>query len=688
MNRLATETSLYLRQHADNPVQWYPWGDEALAESKRSGKPIFLSVGYSACHWCHVMAHESFEDAGTAAVMNEHFVNVKVDREERPDLDQFYMTAHGLLSREGGGWPLSVWLTPDLRPFYAGKYFPPSEKYGRPSFRRVLLAIAQSWHEKREKLEEVGAAVASHFAEVAKAGAGAGANDTALSPDLLTNAAAVLNRAFDDEHGGFGRAPKFPHALDLQLLLRTHGRFGRAEDLRIVSATLDFMARGGIYDQVGGGFHRYSVDRVWLVPHFEKMLYDNAQLPPAYVEAYQVTGDPYFAHVARETLDYVLREMTSEPGGFYSTQDADSEGEEGKFFVWSEGELDSILGPELGTFAKRVFGTSPAGNFEGHNIPHRWRRDEGDAEGMGTSLEEFRRTLGHVKCKLYGEREKRVKPGRDEKILTSWNGLMIHAMAFCGAALGEPKYVAAAAKAADFVLTNLREPSGRLFRTCGVGQPAKLPGFLDDYSFLAHGLVSLYEATFDPRWLADATALVETMTRHFADPAGGFFYTADDHDVPLARTKDMQDGSIPSANATAALAMLRLSHLTGRDEFRDAAGRTIRAHAATMAESPMAAAQMLIAYDFLSGPVDEYAVVGTKDDSETAAVLRAIRARFHPHRVVAFRDPADGESPPTLLRDKTMKDGRVTTYVCRDRVCGDPLVGRSPANRAIPTPPA
>ena len=671
MNRLATETSLYLRQHAENPVHWYPWGDEALAESKRSGKPIFLSVGYSACHWCHVMAHESFEDSGTAAVMNEHFVNVKVDREERPDLDQLYMTAHGLLCREGGGWPLSVWLTPNLRPFYAGTYFPPAEKYGRPSFRRVLLSIAQSWQDQREKLEEVGAAVAKHFAEAFTVEA----SDTALSADLLTNAAAYLSRAFDDEHGGFGRAPKFPHALDLQLLLRTYRRFGRAGDLKIVTATLDFMARGGICDQVGGGFHRYSVDRVWLVPHFEKMLYDNAQLPPAYVEAYQVTGDPFFAAIAKETLDYVLREMTSDPGGFYSTQDADSEGEEGKFFVWGEAELESILGPELSTFAKRVFGTSPAGNFEGHNIPHRWRRDEGDAEGMGISIDQFRQTLEQVKCKLYGEREKRVKPGRDEKILTSWNGLMIHAMAFCGAALDEPKYVDTAAKAADFVLTNLRDANGRLFRTCGVGQPAKLPGFLDDYAFLAHGLVSLYEATFDSRWLKEATALVEPMNRHFADPAGGYFYTADDHNVPLARTKDMQDGSIPSANATAALAMLRLSHLTGREDFRDVAARTIKTHATTMAESPMAAAQMLIVYDFLTGPVDEYAVIGTKDDAETAAVLRAHREPFHPNRVVAFHDPAAGESTVGLLRDKPMRDGRVTTYRCRDRVCGEPVVG-------------
>ncbi|MFO0936249.1 MAG: thioredoxin domain-containing protein [Gemmataceae bacterium] len=681
MNRLVSETSLYLRQHADNPVDWYPWGDEALAEARRTGKPIFLSVGYSACHWCHVMAHESFESGETAAVMNEHFINIKVDREERPDLDQIYMTAHGLLTRgEGGGWPLSVWMTAELKPFYAGTYFPPREKYGRPSFKRVLLSIAHAWNESREKLVEVGEAVANHFRDSVAAESDA----NLMSEVLLTNAASYLNRAFDTEYGGFGRAPKFPHALDLQLLLRTSQRFGRANDLEIVRGTLEKMARGGMYDQIGGGFHRYSVDREWLVPHFEKMLYDNALLPPVYVELFQLTGDRFFESIARETLDYVLREMTSEPGGFYSTQDADSEGEEGKFFVWSEAELDTVLGTDLALFARRVFGTSETGNFEGHNILFRWRSDADDATGLGISLEEFRQKLGQVKCQLYGARAKRVWPGRDEKLLTAWNGLMIHAFAMAGAVLREPRYIAAARKAAEFVLNQLRTADGRLFRTCGIGQPAKLSGYLDDYAFFSHGLVSLYEATFEPEWIEQSLAIVEQMNRHFSDPAGGYFYTADDHETLLTRSKDIQDGSTPSGNAIAALTLVRLSYLTGWEELRQKAETTIQAHTTVMAEHPMAAAQMLMAFNVFDSPVEEIAVIGQRGEEETERVLTAVRSSFRPGRVVAFHDPRTGPVPQSLslLNDRPLVENRVTTYICRNRVCSAPLVGAEAVEHA------
>jgi hypothetical protein len=665
MNRLANESSLYLRQHADNPVDWWPWTPAALAEAKRQNKPIFLSIGYSACHWCHVMAHESFEDGGTAAVMNEHFVNIKVDREERPDLDQIAMTAHGILNRgEGGGWPLSVWLTPDLTPFYAGTYFPPTDKYGRPSFRRVLHSIAKTWQEKADQLAEIGTAVAGHLTQL---GVTAG-DDRPLSLEPVTAARAALHRAYDPEFGGFGRQPKFPHALDLLLLLRS----GDPADRTIVTDTLTAMARGGIYDQVGGGFHRYSVDRKWLVPHFEKMLYDNAQLPPVYVEAFRQTGNVLFRQIACETFDYVLTEMTSPLGGFYSTQDADSEGEEGKFFVWGEAELDAVLGNDA-TLAKNIWGTSAAGNFEGHNILHRWRSDADDAVGNGLPLDDFREALARITRTLYDHRAKRIAPGRDEKILTSWNGLMIHAFADAGMRLGEPRYVEAAENAATFVLANLKTDDGRLFRTCGIGTPAKYAGYLDDYAFFARSLVTLFDATGEFGWLHEAEAIVAVMLRHFADPAGGFFYTADDAETFITRAKEMHDGSIPSGNGTAALVLLQLDRRLGRPAYREIAERTIRAHRTTMDEQPLAATMMLLALDEALATPEDWVLVGPA--AETAPLVRAWQRSSGPHRLVIAHDPADGDSPLSLFRDRPMVDGQVTLYRCTGQVCAAPIVG-------------
>jgi uncharacterized protein YyaL (SSP411 family) len=683
VNRLAGETSLYLRQHARNPVDWYPWGEEAIRRARELDRPIFLSVGYSACHWCHVMEHESFENPEIAKVLNDHFVSVKVDREERPDLDQIYMTAHQLLTREGGGWPLSVFLTPDLTPFFAGTYFPPDDRYAphRPSFPKLLAAIVEAWQTKRDQLAEVGRQVAEHLSQMGESEAAEGD----LSDALLRNALRALKRSHDPVHGGFGHQPKFPHAVDLRLLLRVARRFDADDAVQMVRLTLEKMARGGMYDQVGGGFHRYSVDAHWLVPHFEKMLYDNALLPPAYVEAFQLTGDPFYRHVACETLDYVLREMTSPAGAFYSTQDADSEGEEGKFYVWSEKEIDDILGDELAPLAKSVFGVTGHGNFEGHNILFRSKTDEQDARLNRLGLEEFRDKLGRIKCKLYGERAKRVWPGRDEKILTSWNGLMIAAFAQAGAVLGVPKYVEAAVKAADFVLTRMRDPGGRLYRTAGADQPPKLAGYLEDYAYSADALVTLYEATFDPRWLRAAIELAEVMLKHFADErGGGFFYTADDHERLIARTKDLHDGSLPSGNAMAVTALLRLAALTGRRDFRDRAVQTLKAYRGLMDEHPAAAGQMLVALDFHLGPVDEVAIVGPKGDPETERVLAAVRSKFRPGRVVAFHDPAAGPPPPEvgLLADKPMR-GTVTTYVCRDFACREPLLGAEAAEQAL-----
>ncbi len=685
-NRLAGETSLYLKQHAHNPVDWFPWGPEALQKAKELGKPIFLSVGYSACHWCHVMAHESFEDEATARVMNAHFVCVKVDREERPDLDTIYMNALQVLTREGGGWPLSVFLTPDLTPFFAGTYYPPDDRYaghGRPSFKRLLAGIADAWENRRDHVAEVGRNVAAYLRDTATFDADNGP----LTDDLLKAATSALRGTFDATHGGFGHAPKFPHALELKLLLRVAKRFNDDTALRMVKLTLDKMARGGIYDQLGGGFHRYSVDGHWLVPHFEKMLYDNALLTTAYVEAFQLTRDPFYEQVARETCEYVLRELTSPVGAFYSTQDADSEGEEGKFSVWSDAEFTSTLGPELADIASRTWDVTVGGNFEGHNILHRTRTDAEEAKRFGLGVEAFRARLDDARAKLLAVRGGRVWPGRDEKLLTAWNGLMIAAFAQAGAALDEPRYVEAARRAADHVLTHLRGANGRLFRTAGVDQPAKLNGYLEDYAFLADALVTLYEATFEPHWLRAALDLADLVVKHFADPAGpGFFYTADDHEELIARTKDLHDGSTPSGNAMAVTALLRLAVLCDRRDLAATAEAALRGYRGLMADAPAASGQMLVALDFYLGPVAEVAVVGPAGHADTVAVFRAVRAGFRPNQVVAAPDPATGEPPADLiplLKDKPQVGGAVTTYVCRDYACEAPLVGADAAVKAF-----
>ncbi len=668
-NRLAHETSLYLKQHAANPVDWFPWGPEALQKARELDRPIFLSVGYSACHWCHVMEHESFEDASTAAVLNEHFVCIKVDREERPDLDQIYMTAHQVLTREGGGWPLSVFLTPDLTPFAAGTYFPPTDNYGRPSFKRVLAKVTEAWTNRRSDLDAVGQQVADHLRSLGELEA----SDGALSPDLVQGALAVLKRSYDPVYGGFGRAPKFPHSIEIRLLLR----IGGTEALAMARHSLEAMARGGLYDQIGGGFHRYSVDAQWLVPHFEKMLYDNALLPPAYIEAFQLTGDPFFKQIACDTLGYIVREMIAPGGGFYSTLDADSEGEEGKFYVWTEAELDAHLDAEEARIAKSAFGVTSQGNFEGHNILFRSRSDAEDAKRLNVTLDAFDEAMSSIRLKHYGVRKDRIWPGRDEKILTAWNGLMIAAFAQAGAAFDMPIYIEKAVRAAEFVLSRLSDGAGRLFRTCGADGPAKLVGYLEDYAYFTDALVTLYEATFDARWIRAAIRFAETMLARFADAtAGGFYFTADDHERLIARTKDMHDGSVPSGNAMAVTALLRLAALTGRNDFRTHAERTLKAYRSLMAEHPAAAGQMLNALSFHLGPVDEIAVIGSRTDPEVMQVLTALRSQFRPNRVLAFHDPATGAPPAEipLLHDRPAR-GAVTVYVCRDFVCAAPLVG-------------
>jgi uncharacterized protein len=683
-NRLAKETSLYLKQHALNPVDWYPWGPEALAQAKGLDRPIFLSIGYSACHWCHVMEHESFEDEATAKVMNERFVCIKVDREERPDLDTIYMNSLQVLTREGGGWPLSVFLTPDLTPFYAGTYYPPDDRYAphRPSFRKLLFAIHDAWKNRRDHIKEVGKNVAEYLKGMSSLEAG----DTALSPELLSNALAVLRGSFDATHGGFGSAPKFPHALELKLLLRLARRFDDKTALHMVRHTLEKMARGGMYDQIGGGFARYSVDEKWLVPHFEKMLYDNALLTTAYVEAWQVTRDPFYQQIAIEVMEYALEELTAPGGAFYSTQDADSEGVEGKFYVWSEKEIREVLGTDLGEFAVKVWGVTASGNFEGHNILFRSRSDEEDAKLLGLSLDDFRTKLDEAKRRLYEVRAKRVWPGRDEKILTAWNGLMISALAKAGAAFGDERYVDAAVNAANWVLEHLRDKNGRLFRTGAADSSAKLNGYLEDYAFLADALVSLYEATFDAKWLLAAAELADVMMKHFTDAKGpGFFFVADDHEELIARTKDVHDGSTPSGNAVAVTALLRLARLLDRRDFAAKAEETLRGYRETMAEHPAAAGQMLIALDFHLGPTTEVAVVGQTSEPDTTRAVQTIARAFRPNQVVAFHDPATGGPPEfiPLLKDKPAVRDAVTVYVCENFACKVPLVGADAVEKAF-----
>lgn len=679
VNRLAQESSLYLRQHAHNPIDWYPWGQEALQRAKELDRPIFLSIGYSACHWCHVMAHESFEDERIADILNRNFVSIKVDREERPDLDTIYMAAVQALNQGQGGWPMSVFLTPDLEPFYAGTYFPPDNRYGRPGFGFLLTKIAEAWEQRRDELRQSGRYIAEALRESMNVPPQPGEPDARL----FDSAVQMFRRAFDPVHGGLGRAPKFPRPIDLRLMLRLHQRGQHGDLLGMVRLTLDKMARGGIYDQIAGGFHRYSTDERWLVPHFEKMLYDNALLPPAYVETYQLTGDPFYKQIAQETLDWVLRDMTAPTGGFYSTLDADSEGEEGKFYVWSEKEIDDILGPDLAETFKYVYDVSPGGNWEGHNILNCPKTLEQNARLLQRSAEELARQLQMAKSRLEAERAKRVRPGRDEKILTSWNALMIAALAQAGAVFDESLYIEAARRAADFLLTHLRTPQGRLWHTADERGRAKLPAYLDDYAYLVDALVTLYEADFDPRWLAEAVRLAELMIDLFGDRAeGGFFYTAKDHEALLARTKEVHDSSTPSSMGMAVLGLQRLAALTGRDDFRDRAEATLRAYQGAIAEAPLACGTLLLGVDFWLGPVQEFAIVGGRQDNETRRVLRAIRQVFRPHAVVAFREPTEPADGIGLLQGKEAH-GPVTTYICRRFACEAPLVGAAAAEEAL-----
>ncbi|MBU0512031.1 MAG: thioredoxin domain-containing protein, partial [Chloroflexi bacterium] len=604
-NHLAHETSPYLLQHADNPVDWYPWGEDALQKAKAEDKPIFLSIGYSACHWCHVMAHESFEDEAVAAIMNEHFVSIKVDREERPDLDRIYMSAVQTMTGRGG-WPMSVFLTPEGQPFFGGTYFPPAPRYGMASFPEVLLSVSDAWQNHRQELISDGRQLVETIRHQGKIHQGSAA---ALNSAALESAFREISQSFDHVHGGWGGAPKFPQPMTLEFLLRYHHTTGESRALEMVTQTLEAMARGGMYDQLGGGFHRYSVDDHWLVPHFEKMLYDNAQLARVYLHAWQSTGNPFFRTITEEILDYIVREMSSREGGFYSTQDADSEGKEGKFFVWAATEIRSLVGTEAEAFMA-AYRSTASGNFEGQNI----------LEFVGQI--DQRAEFAEARRKLLAARERRVHPGRDEKIITSWNGLMLAAFAEAARALKRDEYRLAAEHSADFLLRELRRADGRLWHTwkatAGAGA-AKINGYLDDYTHLIEGLLELYQTTFEPRWYQAARELADEMLEHFSAPEGGFFDTSDDHEKLFIRPRELQDNAVPSGNAMAAGVLLRLAGLAVEPRYAELARLSLEPVQPMLSQYPLGFAQWLLALDYALARPREIAIIGEPEAADTRA---------------------------------------------------------------------
>ena len=652
-NHLQNETSPYLLQHVDNPVDWRPWGEEAMRLAKEQDKPILLSIGYAACHWCHVMAHESFEDEETAAQMNADFINVKVDREERPDIDSIYMQAVNAMTGRGG-WPMTVFLTPDGKPFYAGTYFPDEPRHGMPSFRQILTGVTEAWHRDRDNVE----GSAGEVAEQLQALSGVGFEERALDSEIFRSAIRGLGQQFDPTWGGFGEAPKFPQPMTIEFLLRESIRDDGDNALQMAEVTLRKMAEGGMYDQIGGGFARYSVDHRWLVPHFEKMLYDNAQLARVYLHAWQVTGNDFYRRITEETLDYVLREMRHEDGGFYSSQDADSEGVEGKFYVWSADEIRAALGEEADTFM-RIYGVSDEGNWEGHNILNLRLAEALDAR------------MAEARTKLYELRSKRIWPGLDDKVLTSWNGLMLAAVAEAGQTLGRPDYIDAAKYNADFLHRTMRRDSGRLFRTWKAGSDAKYNAYLEDYAYLADGLLALYEATFETRWVDWARELAELMLTHFRDEKnGGFFDTSDDHEQLIHRPKDLQDNAVPSGNSMAASVLTRLSLLTGNGDYWQIAEQSTATMSKFMGQYPSGFGQWLNVASFMLGEPIEVALIG--NDEEVAPLLEVIRNGYRPCQVVAAGREGEEASLP-LLANRPRVDGQATAYVCRQFVCQAPV---------------
>jgi uncharacterized protein YyaL (SSP411 family) len=654
-------------------VDWYPWGEEALERAREVDRPIFLSIGYAACHWCHVMERESFEDEQTAADLNAGFVAIKVDREERPDLDSIYMNAVQAMTRQGG-WPMSVFLTPDGRPFYGGTYFPDVPRHGLPSFRQLLARITELWASQRDDIEQTATNVAEHVrgeqaapTHLAEQITGDAAPDPAV---LLRGVVESLHRDFDTDDGGWGGAPKFPQAMTLELLLREHLRTSAREPLTLVEKTLDAMADGGIYDHLGGGFARYATDKQWLVPHFEKMLYDNAQLARVYSHAAYVTGIDHYAYVARETLDFVTHELRNPPAGaFASSLDADTDGQEGGTYTWRASEIRAILGDDAPLF-EAAYGVTPTGNWEGRTILHRVRSDAELAAEFGRPHDAIRETLAQSRMHLLRARDARTQPARDDKVLTAWNGLMIGALADAGTILHEVAFVEVATDAADFVLQNLRTQDGRLLRSWKDGR-ALHAGTLEDHAHLADGLLALYEATFEERFFVAARELADLILGHFSADEGGFHDTADDAETLFARPRNLQDNALPSGGAMATTVLLRLAALTGEGRYRSAAEGALAPVLDIAARYPSGFAQWLLAYGLTSAPMVEIAIVGQPDAPDTKALVAAARTRYRPGQVIALSpDPASSVVP--LLRDRSRIDGAASAYVCRGFACRQP----------------
>jgi hypothetical protein len=662
-NHLIHETSPYLLQHAHNPVDWFPWGEEAFEKARRENKPILLSIGYSACHWCHVMAHESFENEEIAKLMNEYFVNIKVDREERPDLDQIYMNAVQMMTHHGG-WPMTVFLTPDAVPFYGGTYFPPQDRYNIPGFPRVLISVAEAYKERQADILETGKSLINELQRLSAASGSA----QPIEEDLLDAAYAGIVSSYDSVNGGFGGAPKFPPAMALEFLLRTYVRTGNRDALDIVSFTCQKMANGGIYDQLGGGFHRYSTDARWLVPHFEKMLYDNALLSRLYLHYFQVSGDESARNTVEGILDYVLREMTDPSGGFYSTQDADSEGHEGKFFVWNIKEIQTALGETAAAQFCDYYNITESGNFEGKNIPNVTRSIEDVAVAHNVSVSQLQASLNESKRLLFELREGRIKPDRDDKVITAWNGLMMASFAEAGVVLNRPDYTEAAIRNAEFVQSNLRK-DGQWLRTWK-GGVAKFNAYLEDYAFLSEGFLTLYETTGQFRWLTKSLAVTVQMIAEFwDDDAGGFFFTGKSHENLIVRSKDFFDNATPSGNSVAAMVLLRLSILSGKEDYRNKAVATLREIAGQARRYPSGFGYALSAADFLLSTPKEVAIVGN-NPNDIQPMIEEVWRRYLPNKVVAA---SYGIDVLPLLEGRTAIKGQPTAYVCEHYTCQQPV---------------
>ncbi len=677
-NRLIREQSPYLLQHAYNPVDWYPWGTEAFEKAEKEDKPVFLSIGYSTCHWCHVMERESFEDPEVAGVMNEAFVSIKVDREERPDLDHIYMTVCQILTKSGG-WPLTIIMTPEKKPFFAGTYLPKETRFGRLGLMELIPRIRSVWDTRRQEVLQSAENIMGALESTEQQTAGP---QTDVS--ILKRASRELAERYDGQFGGFGTAPKFPTPHQLFFLLRYWKRQGDSPALEMTEKSLQAMRLGGLYDHVGYGFHRYSTDREWLVPHFEKMLYDQAMLALAYLEAYQASGKETYADTAREIFTYVLRDMTGPEGGFYSAEDADSEGVEGKFYVWREEEIRRVLGKDADLFIQ-VFGVKKQGNFQeeatgeatGTNILHMKKPLQDLAGDLHLSVDILKKRIEEMRNRLFQIREERVRPHRDDKILTDWNGLMIAALARGARVLGQDEYALAAKKAAAFIFQTMRGEEGRLLHRYREGQAGILAN-LDDYAFLTWGLIELYEASYEPQHLENAMEVLAEAFKHFWDQQqGGFFFAPDDSDDLILRKKEVYDGAIPSGNSVALLNLLRLAHLTGRSDLEDRAAQLDRAFSSQISQIPSGYTQFLVAADFGIGPANEVVVVGDTHAEDTAGMLQALHTHFLPNTVTLFR-PADLDDPPVdriapFVKTHEKREGKATAYVCTNTACTAPV---------------